>query len=231
MILVVIGLNGGCFDWEGDLILVLIMFRGYLSVKDIQFKVWWFYVCDNVLLVLENGVVSFFSDYCLDLFKDIQLLFDKVVLKFVDFSINLFQGKLLVKFVSFDVVVIILDLVKQEVVFGEVCSQGLEVWGVCEKDGQFDWQKLFVDFILLLCKVFVFKLVENIDFVVVLIDVVKIISELVIDGVVKVVVIVLGEVSKDRLVEKDVSVVEMERVMDDKEFVKVVEGVVDKVVK
>ncbi|HCE7585392.1 TPA: DUF748 domain-containing protein, partial [Pseudomonas aeruginosa] len=114
--------------WEGDLTLVPITSRGHLSVKDIQLKAWWPYVRDNAPLVLENGVVSLSSDYRLDLSKDTQLLLDKAALKLADFSINSPQGKPLAKLASLDVAATTLDLAKQEVVLGEVRSQGLEAW-------------------------------------------------------------------------------------------------------
>ena len=146
MTLVATGPNGGRLDWEGDLTLVPITSRGHLSVKDIQLKAWWPYVRDNAPLVLENGVVSLSSDYRLDLSKDTQLLLDKAALKLADFSINSPQGKPLAKLASLDVAATTLDLAKQEVVLGEVRSQGLEAWAAREKDGQLDWQKLFADF-------------------------------------------------------------------------------------
>lgn len=86
------------------------------------------------------------SDYRLDLSKDTQLLLDKAALKLADFSINSPQGKPLAKLASLDVAATTLDLAKQEVVLGEVRSQGLEAWAAREKDGQLDWQKLFADF-------------------------------------------------------------------------------------
>lgn len=146
MTLLATGPNGGRLDWEGDLTLVPITSRGHLSVKDIQLKAWWPYVRDNAPLVLENGVVSLSSDYRLDLSKDTQLLLDKAALKLADFSINSPQGKPLAKLASLDVAATTLDLAKQEVVLGEVRSQGLEAWAAREKDGQLDWQKLFADF-------------------------------------------------------------------------------------
>ncbi|MFX6402377.1 hypothetical protein ABTG64_19955, partial [Acinetobacter baumannii] len=76
----------------------------------------------------ENGVVSLSSDYRLDLSKDTQLLLDKAALKLADFSINSPQGKPLAKLASLDVAATTLDLAKQEVVLGEVRSQGLEAW-------------------------------------------------------------------------------------------------------
>ncbi|MED5705204.1 hypothetical protein, partial [Enterobacter hormaechei] len=74
--------------------------------------------------------------------KDTQLLLDKAALKLADFSINSPQGKPLAKLASLDVAATTLDLAKQEVVLGEVRSQGLEAWAAREKDGQLDWQKL-----------------------------------------------------------------------------------------
>lgn len=231
MTLVATGPNGGRLDWEGDLTLVPITSRGHLSVKDIQLKAWWPYVRDNAPLVLENGVVSLSSDYRLDLSKDTQLLLDKAALKLADFSINSPQGKPLAKLASLDVAATTLDLAKQEVVLGEVRSQGLEAWGAREKDGQLDWQKLFADFTPPPRKAPAPKPAENTDPAAAPTDAAKTTSEPATDGAAKAAAIASGEASKDRPAEKDASVAETERATDDKESAKAAEGAADKVAK
>lgn len=231
MTLVATGPNGGRLDWEGDLTLVPITSRGHLSVKDIQLKAWWPYVRDNAPLVLENGVVSLSSDYRLDLSKDTQLLLDKAALKLADFSINSPQGKPLAKLASLDVAATTLDLAKQEVVLGEVRSQGLEAWAAREKDGQLDWQKLFADFTPPPRKAPAPKPAENTDPAAAPADAAQTTREPATDGAAKAAAIASGDAGKDRPAEKDASVAETERATDDKESAKVAEGTADKVAK
>ena len=59
------------------------------------------------------------------------------------FAIDDPQGKPLVRLQRLDIDNTSLDLAKQQVVVGEVRSQGLEAWAAREADGQLDWQKLF----------------------------------------------------------------------------------------
>lgn len=224
MTLVATGPNGGRLDWEGDLTLVPITSRGHLSVKDIQLKAWWPYVRDNAPLVLENGVVSLSSDYRLDLSKDTQLLLDKAALKLADFSINSPQGKPLAKLASLDVAATTLDLAKQEVVLGEVRSQGLEAWAAREKDGQLDWQKLFADFTPPPRKAPAPKPAENTDPAAAPADAAQTTREPATDGAAKAAAIASGEAGKDRPAEKGTSVAETKRATDDKESAKAAEG-------
>ncbi len=171
------------------------------------------------------------SDYRLDLSKDTQLLLDKAALKLADFSINSPQGKPLAKLASLDVAATTLDLAKQEVVLGEVRSQGLEAWAAREKDGQLDWQKLFADFTPPPRKAPAPKPAENTDPAAAPTDAAKTTSEPATDGAAKAAAIASGEASKDRPAEKDASVAETERATDDKESAKAAEGAADKVAK
>src|SRR5690606_15269798 len=59
------------------------------------------------------------------------------------FSIDYPQGKPLVRLQRLDIDDTSLDLARQQVVVGQVRSQGLEAWAAREADGQLDWQKLF----------------------------------------------------------------------------------------
>lgn len=146
MTLIATGPHGGKVDWKGDLSIVPLTSKGSLTVKDIPLKAWWPYVRDNAPLSLDNGILSLSSDYKLDLSKDTQLLLDKAALNLHDFSIKAPDGKPLAKLASLDVADTTLDLAKQEVVVGQIRSQGLEAWAAREKDGQLDWQKLFANF-------------------------------------------------------------------------------------
>ena len=59
------------------------------------------------------------------------------------FAIDDPQGKPLVRLQRLDIDDTSLDLARQQVVVGQVRSQGLEAWAAREADGQLDWQKLF----------------------------------------------------------------------------------------
>ena len=125
-----------------------------------------------------------------------------------------------------------LDLAKQEVVLGEVRSQGLEAWAAREKDGQLDWQKLFADFTPPPRKAPAPKPAENTDPAAAPTDAAKTTREPATDGAAKAAAIASGEASKDRPAEKNASVAETERATDDKESAKVAEGgAADKVAK
>ncbi|MBB4867555.1 uncharacterized protein involved in outer membrane biogenesis/outer membrane protein OmpA-like peptidoglycan-associated protein [Pseudomonas nitritireducens] len=146
MTLVATGPHGGKLDWKGDLSIVPFTSKGSITLQGVPLKAWWPYVRDNAPLNLNNGMLSLSSDYHLDLSKDTQLLLDKAAIKLRDLDLSSPQGKPLAKLASLDVAQATLDLAKQEVVVGQIRSQGLEAWAAREKDGQLDWQKLFADF-------------------------------------------------------------------------------------
>lgn len=146
MTLTATGPHGGHIDWQGDLSLVPLTSKGTLTVKGIPLKAWWPYVRDNAPLNLESGILGLSSDYQLDLSKGTQLLLDKAAVDLRDFSLKTPDGKPLAKLASLDVAETTLDLVKREVMVGQIHSQGLEAWAAREKDGQLDWQKLFANF-------------------------------------------------------------------------------------
>lgn len=146
MTLVATGPHGGKLDWKGDLSIVPFTSKGSFTLDSVPLKAWWPYVRDNAPLNLNNGVLSVASDYHLDLSKGTQLLLDKAALKLRDLDLSSPEGKPLAKLATLDVAETTLDLVKQEVVVGQIRSQGLEAWAAREKDGQLDWQKLFANF-------------------------------------------------------------------------------------
>lgn len=146
MTLVATGPHGGKLDWKGDLSIVPFTSKGSFTVDDVPLKAWWPYVRDNAPLNLNNGMLSVASDYHLDLSKDTQLLLDKTTIKLRDLDLTSPEGKPLAKLATLDVADTALDLAKQEVIVGQIRSQGLEAWAAREKDGQLDWQKLFADF-------------------------------------------------------------------------------------
>ncbi|MFR0691260.1 DUF748 domain-containing protein [Enterobacterales bacterium AE_CKDN230030158-1A_HGKHYDSX7] len=146
MTLVATGPHGGKIDWKGDLSIVPFTSKGSLTVNGIPLKAWWPYVRDNAPLNLNNGILSLASDYRLDLSKDTQLLLDNASINLRDLDLSSPDGKPLAKLATLDVAQATLDLAKQEVVVGQIRSQGLEAWAAREKNGQLDWQKLFADF-------------------------------------------------------------------------------------
>lgn len=205
--------------------------RGHLSVKDIQLKAWWPYVRDNAPLVLGERRGR----------KPLQRLSPGPVqghpaaarqgrprfARRLQHRIRP-QGKPLAKLASLDVAATTLDLAKQEVVLGEVRSQGLEAWAARE-DGQLDWQKLFADFTPpprrrlppSRRKTPIPPLPRPTRR--------RPPARPAADGAAKAAVIASGDAGKDRPAEKDASVAETERATDDKESAKVAEGAADKV--
>ncbi len=98
---------------------------------------------DALPLVLKEGEVDLSSDYRLDLSKGTELQLSKIKVQLAPFAIDDPSGKPLVRLQRLDIDNSSLDLAKQQVVIGQVRSQGLEAWAAREADGQLDWQKLF----------------------------------------------------------------------------------------
>lgn len=146
MTLVATGPHGGKLDWKGDLSIVPFTSKGSITLDGVPLKAWWPYVRDNAPLNLNNGILSVASDYHLDLSKGTQLLLDKTAIQLRDLDLSSPDGKPLAKLASLDVADTTFDLAKQEVLVGQIRSQGLEAWAAREKDGQLDWQKLFANF-------------------------------------------------------------------------------------
>ena len=162
--------------------------------------------------------------------QDTQLLLDKAALKLADFSINSPQGKPLAKLASLDVAATTLDLAKQEVVLGEVRSQGLEAWAAREGRPA-RLAKLFADFTPPPRKAPAQAGGKHRSAAAPT-DAAKTTREPATDGAAKAAAIASGEASKDRPAEKNASVAETERATDDKESAKVAEGgAADKVAK
>ena len=137
------GPHGARIDWRGQVSLTPITSSGSLSVSDGRLSTFWPYVRDALPLVLKEGQVDLSSDYRLDLSSGTELQLSKVKVQLAPFAIDDPQGKPLVRLQRLDIDNTSLDLAKQQVVVGEVRSQGLEAWAAREADGQLDWQKLF----------------------------------------------------------------------------------------
>lgn len=137
------GPHGSQIDWRGQVSLTPITSSGSLSVSDGRLSTFWPYVRDALPLVLKEGQVDLSSDYRLDLSSGTELQLSKVKVQLAPFAIDDPQGKPLVRLQRLDIDNTSLDLAKQQVVIGQVRSQGLEAWAAREADGQLDWQKLF----------------------------------------------------------------------------------------
>lgn len=137
------GPHGAQIDWRGQVSLTPITSSGSLSVSDGRLSTFWPYVRDALPLVLKEGQVDLSSDYRLDLSSGTELQLSKIKVQLAPFAIDDPQGKPLVRLQRLDIDNTSLDLAKQQVVVGEVRSQGLEAWAAREADGQLDWQKLF----------------------------------------------------------------------------------------
>ncbi|WP_296272169.1 DUF748 domain-containing protein [Pseudomonas sp. UBA6323] len=137
------GPHGARIDWRGQVSLTPITSSGSLSISDGRLSTFWPYVRDALPLVLKEGLVDLSSDYRLDLSSSTELQLNKVKVQLAPFAIDDPQGKPLVRLQRLDIDDTSLDLARQQVVVGQVRSQGLEAWAAREADGQLDWQKLF----------------------------------------------------------------------------------------
>lgn len=143
MTLTASGPHGGTIDWQGKISLTPLTSSGSLKISDGRLRTFWPYVRDAVPLVLKEGQVDLSSDYQLDLREGTELKLSNVVIHLTPFAIDDPDGKPLLRLQRLDVSDTTLDLAKQQVVIGQVRSQGLEAWAAREADGQLDWQKLF----------------------------------------------------------------------------------------
>lgn len=143
MTLTASGPHGAQIDWRGQVSLTPITSSGSLSVSEGRLSTFWPYVRDALPLVLKEGQVDLSSDYRLDLSSGTELQLSKIKVQLAPFALDDPQGKPLVRLQRLDIDNSSLDLAKQQVVVGQVRSQGLEAWAAREADGQLDWQKLF----------------------------------------------------------------------------------------
>lgn len=143
MTLTASGPQGARIDWRGQVSLTPITSSGSLNISDGRLSTFWPYVRDALPLVLKEGQVDLSSDYRLDLSSGTELQLSKIKVQLAPFAIDDPQGKPLVRLQRLDIDDTSLDLARQQVVVGQVRSQGLEAWAAREADGQLDWQKLF----------------------------------------------------------------------------------------
>ncbi|WP_277373939.1 DUF748 domain-containing protein [Pseudomonas sp. AA-38] len=144
MTLTASGPYGARIDWQGQLSLTpAITSSGSLKISDGHLNTFWPYVRDAVPLVLKEGQIDLAGDYQLDLSSGTELQLSAVSAHLAPFAIDDPQGKPLVRLQRLDIADSRLDLAKQQVLIGQVRSQGLEAWAAREADGELDWQKLF----------------------------------------------------------------------------------------
>lgn len=142
MALTASGPYGGTIDWQGQISLTPITSSGSLKISDGRLRAFWPYVRDILPLQLEEGLVDLSSDYHLDLGSGTELQLSNIAVQLAPFAVNAPDGKPLLRLQRLDVKDASLDLAKQQVVIGQVRSQGLEAWAAREADGELDWQKL-----------------------------------------------------------------------------------------
>ncbi len=143
MTLTATGPHGGRIDWQGRIGLVPLTSSGNLKLSDGRLRAIWPYVRDALPLVLQEGQVDLSSDYRLDLSSGTELQLSKLAIQLAPLAIDSPEGKPLLRLQRLDVADASLDLAKQQVLIGQVRSQGLEAWAAREADGELDWQKLF----------------------------------------------------------------------------------------
>lgn len=144
MTLTASGPYGARIDWQGQLSLTpAITSSGSLKISEGHLSTFWPYVRDAVPLVLKEGQIDLAGDYQLDLSSGTELQLSKVSARLAPFAIDDPQGKPLARLQRLEIDDARLDLAKQQVLIGQVRSQGLEAWAAREADGELDWQKLF----------------------------------------------------------------------------------------
>ncbi|MGQ7959430.1 DUF748 domain-containing protein [Pseudomonas sp. SP16.1] len=143
MTLTATGPHGGRIDWQGRIGFAPLTSSGSLKLSDGRLRAIWPYVRDALPLALQEGQIDFSSNYRLDLSDGTELQLSQLTIQLAPFAIDSPEGKPLLRLQRLDVADTSLDLAKQQVVVGQVRSQGLEAWAAREADGELDWQKLF----------------------------------------------------------------------------------------
>ena len=143
MTLTASGPYGARIDWRGQVSLAPFTSSGSLKINEARLSPFWPYVRDAVPLVLKEGQIDLAGDYILDLSRDTELQLSNVSAQLAPFAIDDTEGKPLLRLQRLAIADTHLDLAKQQVLIGQVRSQGLEAWVTRESDGELDWQKRF----------------------------------------------------------------------------------------
>jgi len=141
-VLVATGPSGARVDWTGQLNLAPVSSSGRLEISNLLLKDFWAYARDAVPLQLQEGRLSFASDYRLDLAERTDLQLSNLDAQLASFKLDTPDGQPLVRLENLEISQTSLDLVKQQVVIGQLRSQKLETWATREHDGELNWQKL-----------------------------------------------------------------------------------------
>lgn len=141
-VLIATGPSGARVDWTGQVNLSPISSSGQLKISNLLLKDFWAYAHDAVPLRLQEGRLSFASDYRLDLAQSTELQLSNLNAQLAPLKLDTPDGQPLVRLESLEISKTSLDLAKQQVVIGELRSRALETWVAREPDGELNWLKL-----------------------------------------------------------------------------------------
>lgn len=141
-VLVATGPGGVRVDWNGQINLSPVSSSGQLKISNLLLKDFWAYAHDAVALRLQEGRLSFASDYRLDLAQSIELQLSNLNAQLAPLKLDTPDGQPLVRLESLEISKTSLDLANQQVVIGELRSRALETWVAREADGELNWLKL-----------------------------------------------------------------------------------------
>ena len=141
-VLIATGPNGARVDWTGQVNLSPISSSGQLKISNLLLKDFWAYAHDAVPLRLQEGRLSFASDYRLDLAQSTELQLSNLNAQLAPLKLDTPDGQPLVRLESLEISKTSLDLARQQVVIGELRSRALETWVAREPDGELNWLKL-----------------------------------------------------------------------------------------
>ncbi|MFL9815441.1 DUF748 domain-containing protein [Stutzerimonas sp. VN223-3] len=141
-VLVATGPSGARVDWTGQVNLAPIRSSGRLEISNLMLKDFWAYAHDAIPLQLQEGQLSFASDYRLDLAERTELQLSDLNAQLAPLKLHAPDGQPLVQLENLEISQTSLDLAKQQVVIGQLRSRKLETWATREHDGELNWQKL-----------------------------------------------------------------------------------------
>ncbi|MCQ4309432.1 DUF748 domain-containing protein [Pseudomonas stutzeri] len=141
--LVATGPSGARVDWNGQFNLApAISSSGQLKISNLALKDFWAYAHDALPLRLQQGRLSFASDYRLDLAERTELQLSNLNAQLAPLELDTAGGQPMVRLNKLEISQTSLDLTKQQVVIGQLRSDALETWVIREPDGELNWQKL-----------------------------------------------------------------------------------------
>lgn len=142
-VLVATGPSGARVDWSGQVNLSpAISSSGQLKISNLALKDFWAYAHDALPLRLQEGRLSFASDYRLDLAERTELQLSNLNAQLAPLELDTADGQPMVRLKNLEISQTTLDLAKQQVIVGQLRSDALETWVTREPDGTLNWQKL-----------------------------------------------------------------------------------------